>query len=60
MPDRFDDFLDRLEMPLSEPVIVTMADKVMDVQVACVRRAGAFIQHALCVIMEAPGRKAAS
>lgn len=59
MPDKFDDFLYRLEMPLSEPVIVTMADKVMDVHVACVRRAGAFIQRTLCAAMPAtaPERK---
>jgi hypothetical protein len=57
--DKFDDFLNRLEMPLSEPVIVTMADKVMDVHVACVRRAGAFIQRTLCAAMPAtaPERK---
>lgn len=58
MSDRFDDFLNRLEMPLSEPVIVTMAEKVVDVQVACARRAGAFMQQAICAIMEAPGKGA--
>lgn len=59
MSDKFDDFLNRLEMPLSEPVIVTMADKVMDVQVACVRRAGALIQQTLRMAMPAntPERK---
>ncbi|MBA4395781.1 MAG: hypothetical protein C0394_00100 [Syntrophus sp. (in: bacteria)] len=60
MSDRFDDFLNRLEMPLSEPVIVTVADKVMEVPVVCVRRAGALMQHAMCMIMEAPGRGATS
>ncbi len=62
MSDRFDDFLNRLEMPLSEPVIVTLADKVMDVQVACVRHAGAFIQRTLCAVMpaNAPDRKSVS
>jgi hypothetical protein len=62
MSDRFDDFLNRLEMPLSEPVIVTIADKVMDVQVACVRHAGAFMQRTLCVVMpaNAPEKKSVS
>jgi hypothetical protein len=62
MSDRFDDFLNRLEMPLSEPVIVTIADKVMDVQVACVRHAGALMQRTLCVVMpaSAPAKKSVS
>jgi hypothetical protein len=51
MPDKFDAFIDRLEKPLSEPVIVTIADKVMDVQVACVRRTGAIIEHGLRMAM---------
>jgi hypothetical protein len=45
--DKFDDFLNRLEMPLSEPVIVTMADKAVGAQVACVRCAGVLIQHTI-------------
>jgi hypothetical protein len=53
MSDKFDDFLDRLERPLSEPVIVTMADKFMDVQIACVRCAGAFVQETLHAAMPA-------
>lgn len=53
MSDKFDDFLDRLELPFSEPVIVTMADKFMDAQVVCVRRAGAIIQQTLCMVMPA-------
>jgi hypothetical protein len=47
MSDKFDDFLNRLELPLSEPVIVTMADKAVDAQVACVRCAGVLIQHTI-------------
>lgn len=47
MPDKFDAFLDRLERPLSEPVIVTMADKIVDVQIACVRRAGIIMEQSL-------------
>lgn len=47
MSDKFDDFLNRLEMPLSEPVIVTLADKAVEAQVACVRCAGVLIQHTI-------------
>lgn len=47
----FDAFIDRLEKPLAEPVIVTVADKVMDAQVACVRCAGAIIENALCAAL---------
>jgi hypothetical protein len=59
MSDKFDDFLNRLEMPLSEPVIVTLAEKVMDVPVACMRCAGALIEQTFCVAMpaNAPERK---
>lgn len=59
MSDLFDDFLNRLERPVSEPVIVTFADKVMDVQVACVRRTGLLMEQALCIAMPggARGRK---
>ncbi|MFH1080891.1 MAG: hypothetical protein V1766_11665 [Pseudomonadota bacterium] len=61
MSDKFDDFLNRLEMPLSDPVIVTMADKAVEAQVACVRRTGAIIQQALRMAMPAnanePGGK---
>lgn len=59
MSDKFDDFLNRMERPLSEPVIVTLADKVMDVPVACMRCAGALIEQTLRVAMPAtaPGRK---
>jgi hypothetical protein len=59
MPDKFDDFLNRMEMPLSEPVIVTLADKVMDVSVACIRCTGALIEQTLCVAasVNAPERK---
>lgn len=51
MSDKFDDFLNRLEMPLAEPVIVTMADKVADMQVACVKCAGALIEQTLRMAM---------
>lgn len=59
MSDKFDDFLNRMEMPLSEPVIVTLADKVMDVPVACMRCTGALIEQTLRVVMPvaAPGRE---
>lgn len=60
--DKFDDFLDRLEMPLSEPVIVTVADRVVDLQVACVRRTGALMEYTLRMAWpaNASGGKSAS
>ena len=60
MSDRFDDFLNRLERPLCEPEIVTFADKVMDVPVACVRHAGLFMEQALCIAMPAKARSGKS
>jgi hypothetical protein len=33
--DKFEDFLQRLEMPMPEPKIVGMVDKAIDVQMAC-------------------------
>lgn len=53
MSDKFDDFLNRLEMPLSEPVIVTMADKAVAVQVACFRCAGDLLEQAICMVKPA-------
>jgi hypothetical protein len=50
--DKFDDFLNRLEMPLSEPVIVTMADKAVEAQIACVRCAGVLIQHTIRSVLQ--------
>lgn len=62
MSDKFDDFLDRLERPLSEPVIVTMADRAIEAQIACVKYSGTVIQRTLCAVMSAgeSGRKPVS
>ena len=60
--DKFDVFLSRLEMPLSDPVIVTMADKAVSMQVACVKCAGDILEQALCLAMPAntSGRRSVS
>ncbi len=50
MSDKFyEEFLNRLEMPLPEAKIVTMADKVREVHVACMGFAGDCTRHVMDV-----------
>jgi hypothetical protein len=35
VPDKFEDFIRRLERPIPEPKMVGMVDKAVDVQIAC-------------------------
>jgi hypothetical protein len=45
--DKFEDFLQRLEMPMPDPKIVGMVDKAMDVQMACMGFACTCIRHTM-------------
>jgi hypothetical protein len=49
MSDKFDDFLNRLEMPLPEPKVTRMVDKVIDVHEAYMGLSRAYIKYALNV-----------
>jgi hypothetical protein len=54
MSDKFEDFLQRLEMPMPEPKIVKMVDKAMDVQMACMGFACTCIQHTMLMTAANP------
>jgi hypothetical protein len=56
MSDKFEDFLQRLEMPMPEPKVVGIVDKAMDVQMAFIGLACTCIQHTM--IMTAANPKA--
>jgi hypothetical protein len=47
MSDEFEDFIQRLEMPMPEPKIVGVVDKAMDVQMACMGLACTYIRHTM-------------
>jgi hypothetical protein len=47
MSDKFEDFLDRLEMPLPEPKVVRIADRIIDVHETYLGLSRAYIQYAL-------------
>ena len=47
MSDEFEDFIQRLEMPMPEPKIVGVVDKAMDVQMACMGFACTCIRHTM-------------
>ena len=47
MSEKFEDFLQRLEMPMPEPKIVGMVEKAMDVQMACMGFACTCIWHTM-------------
>lgn len=52
MSDRFDDFLNRLEMPLPEPKVVRMVDRIIAVQEAYLGLSNAYIHYTLKVISD--------
>jgi hypothetical protein len=49
MSDKFEDFWERLELPLPEPKTVKVMDKAKDIHVACMCLAGTCVENTIRV-----------